>query len=240
MKKIGSITPIWNQEIFLKPHFEMLSKLDRNVVLIQKGPLPNYDQHGIGSSADRSESILRSQFPNVEIYYSNIDVDKDFRCELYNEGLKMMQDCDLVFRLDPDMFFLEEDFDSLVELVREVDAPCFRMDFAKDSINYYGTWDFDHGLKDAKEMDPLVVDPKFMFTGILDYPAEPQFNINIDGWMCHHLRGWNKPKSTKSDWYLTEGAQNAFRASSNNGKWFSVPDEIRLKLENWKKELSLL
>ena len=42
MKKIGSITPIWNQELFIKPHFSMLKDLDRNLVLMQPGPLPQY------------------------------------------------------------------------------------------------------------------------------------------------------------------------------------------------------
>lgn len=239
MKKIGSFTPIWNQEIFLKPHFEMLSKLDRNVVILQNHALGNYAQHGIGTEPDRSKKILKTYFPNVEIYRTTRNV-TEFGAELYNEGLAMMQDCDLVLRLDPDMYFTEKDFNSLLEVLQTTDFNCYRMDFKKDSINYYMTWDYEHGLKDAYEMDPLVVNPKYFFTGVLDYPDKAQVNINIPDWVCHHLRGWNKPNSVHSNWASLESTRKAFSEYSNNGKWYVVPDEIKNKMEMWREELSTL
>lgn len=237
MKKIGSITPIWNQEIFLKPHFEMLSKLDRNVVILQNHALDGYAQHGIGSEPDRSQKILKEMFPNVEVYRTKENISQ-FGAKLYNEGLEMMQDCDLVFRLDPDMFFLEKDFDLLLEILQEVDSNCFRMDFRKDSINYYITWDYEHGLKDAREMDALVVNPKNFFTGLIDYPGD-SVNINIPDWICHHLRGWNKPITVPDNWVNSEAGRRAFE-STEDRKWHTVPDEIRNKLENWREELKTL
>jgi hypothetical protein len=224
--------------MFLKPHFEMLSKLDRNVVILQNHALGNYLQHGIGGEPDRSQKILKEYFPNVEVYRTKRDI-TEFSAELYNEGLEMMQDCDLVLRLDPDMFFLEKDFDDLLNVLQNVDSNCFRMDFRKDSINYYMTWDYEHGLKDSKEMDPLVVNPKYFFTSILDYPDPNQVNISLPDWVCHHLRGWNKPLSVPNNWIQTENSRKALE-STDDKKWHTVPDEIREKLESWREELKTI
>jgi len=236
-RKIGSITPIWNQEMFLGSHFDVLRDLDKNVVFMQKGPLPNYDQHGIGDSPDFSEEILRKKYPHVEIYQSHYDFEKDFRAELYNECFSKVQDCDIVFRLDPDMYFLEKDWKALLDFIDSTNYDCYRMDFANDSINYYMSWDYDHGIKDAQEFDPLAVSPKHKFQNVLDYPNDNYVIIKIPGWVCHHMRGWNKPKSTPPDWHLRPGNRELPMNFGDMGTWFQVPKEIKDKLEAWRVEL---
>jgi hypothetical protein len=233
-RKIGSITPIWNQEMFLGPHFDMLSSLDRNVVVMQKGPLPNYDRHGIGDKPDFSEQILRKLFPKVEIFQAEYDPVNDFGCELYNECLRKVQDCDIVFRLDPDMFFLEKDWKALLKLIDSTDFDSYRMDFRNDSVNYYMSWDYEHGIKDAQEYDPLAVNPHIMFTNVLDYPEENHTIIKIPGWVCHHMRGWNKPKSTPDGWHLwPEHKDLPLDFGDEMGMWIKAPREIKDKLELW-------
>src|SRR4051812_24263612 len=145
MRKIGSITPLWNQELFIKPHFNMLKSLDRNLVMLHDRPLPSYkNEHGYSTKKDLSEQILKSQFPNVEIVKAMYPVELDFACGLYNEGLRLMQDCDIVLRLDSDMLFTQKDWDAFIQYIRETDFDCYRMDFEKDSINYYQTGRYDH------------------------------------------------------------------------------------------------
>ena len=237
-RKIGTITPIWNQELFIKPHFEMLSQLDRNIVLMQPGPLPQYaNEHGYSRRPDLSRSILEMYFPKVEIYDGNFPTTIDFAAELYNEGLSYMDDCDIVLRLDPDMLWTKKDWNAFVDLLRTTDFDCYRMDFAKDSINYYMTGDFDHGLKDAQEMDPLAVDPRNQFTGVLDYTGNKETVIKIPGWTCHHFRGWQKPKSTPPDWYRTKLPDGWVQQYGNNGEWFKCDPEIKNTMEKWMREL---
>lgn len=239
MRKIGSITPLWNQELFIGPHFEMLKDLDRNLVLMQEKPLPSYhNEHGYSVKADMSEPLLKQLFPNVEIVKAMYPPELDFACGLYNEGLAQMQDMDIVLRLDPDMLWTKKDWKAFIDLIRNTDFDCYRMDFAKDSINYYQTGRYDHGLKDAQEFDALGVDPKKFFTGILDYPSAGHI-IKIPDWMCHHFRGWNKPKSTPPDWH-TKIEPAYLEQFGNKGGWFECPDEIKDKMEAWLRELSLL
>ena len=236
MRKIASFTPLWNQQTFIGPHFGLLKKLDHNLVLLQNGVLPSYrDNHGYSNDPDRSEEILQKYFPNVEIKKSKYDATKDFKCELYNEGLEMLQDYDIVLRLDPDMLWTEKDFDIMINFMRTTDFDCYRMNFHKDSINYYMTWDYEHGLKDAAEFDALGVNPKKMFTGIVDYPEENNTIMNFgDGWMCHHFRGWNKPKSTPKWWFIQQNAKDALEQFGDNGKWYICPEGIKEEVEHWR------
>lgn len=237
MRRIGSITPLWNQELFIKPHFEMLKSLDKNLVLLQPQPLPSYrNEHGYSTKKDLSEDILRKYFPNVEIVPSYYPPELDFGSGLYNEGLVQMQEFDIVLRLDPDMLWNKRDWDAFVDLLRNTDDDCYRMDFAKDSINYYMTGDFEHGLKDAQEFDALAVNPKQSFTGVLDYPSAGRI-IKIDGWMCHHFRGWNKPKSTPADWDAR--IEPAYLEQyGNEGQWFKCDPEVRATMEEWLSVLA--
>ena len=148
-----------------------------------------------------------------------------------------MYDCDIVFRLDPDMIWEDKDFDTIINYIKSTHFDSYRMDFAKDSINYYMTWDYEHGLKDAQEFDPLAVNPKIPFTGILEY-TENNTDVMKLGWTCHHFRGWNKPKSTPARWHLQPNAIEAVKTFGDNGKWFVCPDVIKEKMESWKEKLN--
>lgn len=250
-RKIGSITPIWNQELWIKPHFEMLSKLDKNVVVLHERPLPNYHkEHGYGAEPDSSEKLIREMFPKVEIYKSEYPEGKEFSAELYNECLKYVQDCDIVFRLDPDMFFEDKVWEDFLQYIQDTDYDAYRMDFAKDSINYYMTGDFDHGLKDAQEHDPLAFNPKYRLetpivvkNGVAKAYQFQFFHgndciIDFPGFFCHHFRGWNKPKSTPNpEWKNTEYAREALSLYGDDGDWYTCPQSIRDKIEPWLKKL---
>lgn len=255
MRKIGSITPIWNQELWIRPHFEMLSKLDKNVVVLHERPLPNYHkEHGYDVKSDLSEYLLRKYFPNVEIYKSEYPIGKEFGADLYNECLKYVQDCDIVFRLDPDMFFEEKVWDDFLKYIQETDYSAYRMDFAKDSVNYYMTGDFDHGLKDAQEHDPLAFDPHYQLdTPVVvksDGTAQAyQFQyfhgndviIDYPGFFCHHFRGWCKPKSTPNpEWKHTDYARTMLELYGDDGSWYKCPKSVREKIESWMKELEVI
>jgi hypothetical protein len=240
MRKIGTLTPIWNQELFIKPHFDLLSQLDRNVVLMQSGPLPQYYQeHGYSRKPDMSEALLEMYFPKVEIYPGAYPTNMDFASGLYNEGLAMMEDCDIVLRLDPDMLWTDTDWKAFINLLYSTDFDCYKMDFANDSINYYMTGDFNHGLKDAQEFDSLAVDPKKQFTGVLDYPSVNPTIIKLPDWMCHHFRGWQKPKSTPPDW-ANKLPKEYIEKYGDKGEWFQCPEEIKETMMNWMEELQEL
>lgn len=240
MKKIGSITPMWNQEMFIGPHFEMLSALDKNVVVLHDKPLKDYKHdHYIDDKPDRSEKILRTKFPQVEIYnstYSGI-----FQAEVYNQCLQFVQDCDIVLRLDPDMIFELDMFNNFISAINETDFDAYRIDFSKCSINYYMTGDYKHGLMDSLESDILAFNPHYEFTGVIDYPSQNQAILHDpEQFFFHHFRGWNKPKSTPADWWKQPNISKLVEKYGKNGDWYTCPEPVRSKMENWIEELATI
>src|SRR5690606_24199618 len=93
-------------------------------------------------------------------------------------------------------------------------------------------------LKDAQEDDALAVNPKKLFTGVLDYSGNKRV-IRIDDWICHHFRGWNKPKSTPHFWADSIVQQEYVEQywDKKSKDWYHCPEEIRTKMEDWLKEL---
>lgn len=238
-RKIGAITPLWNQELFLGPHFRMLSELDKHVAMFQPGPLGQYqEEHGIGEEPDRTFSLVRKLFPEVEIKYSKGH--KEFSHRLYNEILPHVQDMDIVFRLDVDMLFTDKDWSQLLQYIRSTNFDVYRVNFTTNSPNYYITGDYDHGVMDALEEDPIAFNPKspLIWSGRLDYPSDHQVTIEPDlyggwgRWRMHHFRGWNKPKSTPEGW-----EKDKEDWVKQYGGWVSCPKEIRDKMSAWQTEL---
>lgn len=257
MRIIGSLTPVWNQEMWILPHFKMLSELNKNVVLLQERPLPNYfKEHGYSAKPDLSEHLLQKHFPEVEIYPSRFEEGREFGADLYNDGLEYVQDCDIVFRLDPDMFFTDEVWKTLITHIQESEYNCYHMKFDTDSINYYMTGDFEHGLKDAQEVDALAWNPKRKLRylewadpnmpGIVQHadlacPWDKHHFIDFPGFMCHHFRGWNKPKSTPNPaWGLRPETFELVEAYGNSGEFYLTPLEIENKVSDSLRVLKLI
>jgi hypothetical protein len=241
MRKVGALYPLWNQQLFIKPHLDMvLPHVDRCVVLMQPGPLPSYrKEHGYSTKKDHTEDIVKHYFPQVEIIQSTHPNTEEFGCELYNEGLELMQDCDIVTRFDPDMFWTPEVMKEFFDYIRSTEFDCYKMDFHNDSVNYSITGDYEHGLKDAQEYDPLAIDPKKLFEPVLRYPAVKPVIYKANQWMCHHFRGWNKPKSTPVGWEKTQPADyiELYGDHTKKNGWYHTPQWLRDIINTWLEEL---
>lgn len=237
-RKIGSITCNWNGENLIIPHLKMLRSggIDKSIVLQGTAPWDDYKkEHGISSKPDRSEQLIREKFPEIKIYSA---CQNKYDAKLYNQGFDILSDCDIVLRLDSDMFFTKKDWEIFLIFINSTEFDSYRMNFKRDSINYYMSWDYDHGLRDALEFDPLAVNPKHKLQNLVDYPMENCIIMKFSDWACHHLRGWNKPKSCPSDWHLRpKNRILPLKHGDGYGRWFKLPKEIKDGLENWHKEL---
>lgn len=231
--KIGSITCNWNGERFIRPHLDMLQSggVDRSIVLQGSEPWANYaNEHGISYIPDNSEDIILKEYPKVEVYGAKSKV---YGAELYNQGLEILSECDIVLRLDYDMFMTERDWDWFIEYIKLNRFDCYRVAFNNCTINYY--YDCDHGVKDAKEYDAMAVNPKGRFSGTLDYNYGRTKVIDWDNWVIHHMRGW-KGFTNSKDWVdevITDTpfiAKDVREKYGKDGKWFVAPDEIKDKL----------
>jgi hypothetical protein len=207
--RIASFTPIWNAEVFIKPHFTMLSELEKNIVFYNPTPWPVYRDYSYESKPDNSIDMIRSMFPHVEI----IETDKMGYPELVPLAKEILNDFDIITRLDVDMLMTRHDWTMAINFMRSHSFTSYFTKWSNHTINYYADW--DHGLKDAEEQDHI-----FLPT----YEPAIEYEIDWDGWMIHHFRGWNKPKSVGKGFFDQANIRFAYE---RHPQWFSVPKEIR-------------
>lgn len=220
--KIASFTPIWNADLFIKPHFRMLSKLDKNIVLYNPHPWKEYADQHYSTEPDESIKHIKTQFPHVEV----ITTDKYGYPELVPQALELLSDYDCILRLDVDMLMSEDCFERLINYIKENGASTYKLDWSKYTINYYG--DYEHGIKDASEKDEIVLTNK---------TKDVRF-IELENFVIHHFRGWNKPKSIRRDW--KDNLKNHFNSYS---EWYTVPTPIKDMFDkdlvsNWLNSLA--
>jgi len=235
MRKVGTVTCNWNGGKFLVPHLQMLraAGADRSIVLQGTAPWPNSiaEYPEIGAVHDGSSE--RARAAGFEIHTARVN---DFTCDLYNHGLEILSDCDVVFRLDVDMFMLPEQCKLLLDFARNTTYDCYRLDYAKCTISHCR--DFDHGVRSGREMDPIAVVSRERYMGILDFYSDKTYLISWDGFDIHHYRAWKGTESTQ-DWIdgrtKTRAGISAPRLVSvygENGQWLRTPDLIRTAIEN--------
>jgi len=179
----------------------MISDFDENIVLIGRKPFKDYFEAGlVGEKADKSEDILRKEFPKVKIFYHDFDY---FCGDLFNLGMEKAREleCDAIVKLDPDMFLTKEDWKTFKERIQtEADWDTLLLNYPTHTTAYKK--DFDHGVRAdifPVGADPHVVriDQKFIQDGVKIAATGRQKIIN---WpiMVHHFTGF-KPNVDEAE-----------------------------------------
>ena len=227
MKTVCSVTPLYDSDIFVKPHFRMMTGLDKRIALIGSRPWPNYeDEHGVGGNI-KTKEILEKDFPDVEIKYTDSVVGGGAwgMADFYNQSIKLATEYDYVTRFDVDMMFTKKDWKKMIDFVRNNDYDYYRMNFITSSINYY--YDFDHGIRDGLEDDVMIIKTDNLFKPFLNPVAGDGYLMGWENWTCHHFRGWNKPKSLGN----INKPNKYFKELDKRDEWVKCPKEIR---DLWK------
>lgn len=220
MRKIGALLYNWNQEPFIKAHLDMLTKhVDKTVVVLEQVPLGQYAKEHYGYVKDKSEEIVKN-YPGVE-WYEDTFVG-EFGSDFLNSGLKYVQDCDIILRLDSDMLMTEENLSRLIKFIRETDYDCYRLDWAPYIINYYVTGRFDLGVFDSlEEYQPMAINPKHTLSDAVTYPDTNSYKIEWEDFYIHHLRGWRN--CFPEGWEKTKPAKDLIKEYKG---FVKLPDEL--------------
>lgn len=232
MRKVASIILNWNMERFLVPHIEMLKPNVDKIIFIQcTRPFEPYRiEHNYSITPDNSEKIVREKYPDIEVFvYEPEDSDPSMMfANAWNFGMSKLQDYDLVTKFDVDQFFTQEDLKTFLDYSRKYLYNNYGLEWIKQSVNYY--YDFDHGVMDQVEIDPLIINPKFQFGTLLNYPYP--IKIVDKPIIMHHFRqfkDWVTP-----DWlnfqttsrYGINAADLVLNHTPNN-EWLKCPEEIK-------------
>lgn len=238
-RSVGALVLNWNQSHLIEPHINMLKKQVDHIKFLQTNrPLKVYErEHGYSKVEDNSIEVVNKLFPEIEVHRIKVEDDDESMMfsSLWNQGLELMKDYDMVLKLDLDQFFTDEDFEKFINIIRKSDHKNIALDWSRNSINYY--LDLDHGLMDQSEKDPLAVDPNYAFGPLLQYPHDKAiWNTDV---IMHHLRNF-KPWVTQ-DW--VDGIEpspygiyslDLLKRYGYNGDWFTAPKEIKNKFNGWK------
>jgi hypothetical protein len=232
MKKIASILLNWNMEKFLVPHIEMIKPHVDKIIFIQcTRPFEPYKtEHGYSNTPDNSEKIVRNKYPEIEIFnYEPEDKNPAMMfSNAWNFGMSKLQDYDLVTKFDIDQFFTQNDLKLLFNYLHNTYYGNYGFKWENHSINYH--LNFEHGVRNEVEIDPMIIDPKNQFGPLLSYPHHIHImNLPIT---MHHFRSWKewvtqdwidfKVQSSYGVW-----AKDLVENKTPNKEWIKAPEEIR-------------
>lgn len=228
MNKIASIVLLWNMERFIVPHLNMLqSGVDKILIINPDRPFRHYqEEHHYSSQRDKSLELVAKYHPNIEIVDYKVDDTNLTDCfpKAYNFGHKLLQDYDLVTRLDVDMFFTESDWFEFIEFLRQTDAKNIVLDWSTNSINYHFTDQYEWGLMNQREQDPLAVSPLHMYGPLYEYP-KPIHYWETDA-ILHHFRSWKTHKRSE----IIAFENGVHWMIENHRDWVEAPQELQDKL----------
>lgn len=218
--RLASVTVVWNDEKFIRPHFKMISPLDENIVLVGNKPFDDYFANGlVDSHPDRSISILENEFPHVKIFKHDF---RFFCGDLFNLGLEIAKElgCDAIMKLDPDMLLENKDWDNLMNQIKQDNWDTLLLDYKNSTIAYKK--DLYHGH--LANIFPVGLDPHVVRTNqnfIQDgvkIKATGRQKVLKDI-MVHHFTGW-KPNVDETELKRVESLPG-FTG------WVSAPLEIK-------------
>lgn len=190
--RIASITPVYNSENFLPAFLKQISVFDENIFLLGEEPFTDYLAAGlVTKEKDKSRHILDRV--NVHVVPHKI---KYYSGELFNLGIDKARDldCQVIVKLDPDMFLEKQSMDILLDRARNISSNAYTLDMKSNTMVY--EQDFDHGVTQALWHvggEPFVVRTDARF-------AEDGTNIHVDGaemidwpnFMIHHFSGFKR------------------------------------------------
>jgi hypothetical protein len=99
--------------------------------------------------------------------------------------------------------------------------------------------DFDHGVMNEVETDPLIINPKYKFIYLLQYPFPTK--IIEKPVMMHHFRSFKE--WVTQDWIDFKVpsrygvyAKDLVERYTPNNDWIKAPEEIKDLFERYKNE----
>jgi hypothetical protein len=241
MRRIASIILNWNMERFLVPHIEMLKPHSDKIIFVQciKPFEPYRVEHNYSVIPDNSERIVREKYPEIDIHIYDTEDQNPMSMfsSAWNFGMSKLEDYDLVTKFDVDQFFTQADLKTFFNVLRTTEDNNYGLDWSKQSTNYH--MDFDHGVRNEVERDPMVVNPRTKFGNLLFYPH--RMRMIEEPIMMHHFRSWKE--WVTQDWIDFKEpsrygvyAKDLVERYTPNNEWIKAPQEIKDLFEKCKNE----
>lgn len=219
--KIAAITLVRDAAKYIVPHLKMYTGVTKNIALFIPQQLAG-GSSGHSGNRDNSLELIKQYCPEVEVHETNYAV---WDAGLFNRALELAGDCDKVVMFHADVVFSPEMWERLKKIL-ESPHDIYYLNMPKCTINYYH--DFEHGVRDCLDTEPIAVAADVRFNGIYGIPNRPVFTIDKN-FEVHHFTGWKGIFATK-EWLHGEVPSES-RIYINQLKpetgWIPCPSEVR-------------
>lgn len=221
--RIGLQTPSYNSEKWIYPFLKLSDGLlDKRVIVQGREPIKFvHQEHGLAMEPDRSEALIRKEFPDVDIIYQE---KAEFGPHFWQQGHDHLKgDVDFILRFDSDEMLLRKDWERLVNWLRELkELGAMGVNFG-NAILY--TYDLDHGRKNPIDtwIETRGLDSMYKYEGFgYWHGGQAMFDVVV-----HHLTGFKRGDKDKE----------LIKQSTD---WVKCPKEIRDLYEEGLKKLEQL
>lgn len=191
--RVASLTSVYNAKPFIEPFLEQIKVFDENIFLLGEEPFEDYLAAGFVKKEKDGTAEILANHP-VTVVKHNV---KFYSGELFNKGLDAAKklNCDVVVKIDPDMFLEKKSMDMLLEAARNLTQPALILDMNSQTMVYEE--DFEHGISQSfwhTGGEPFVIrtDARFAEDGTnMFVEGASMLNLPAD-FMIHHFSGFRR------------------------------------------------
>jgi hypothetical protein len=216
---LATVTLARDSAKYIVPHLRMYTGVDKNFALFVDKPIEGGSVgHG---EPDNTEELIRTHCPDVEIHHTD---ENKWGSSIFNQMIELAKDYDKVVMFHADVVMDAENWERFRKYVLETDFDVYKLDMTKCTINYYH--DFEHGLRDCEDIEPVAVKSTTRFDGI--YTIAPNAKVDTIDWMTvHHFTGWKGIFTTK-EWLEGKVPSESRRYIHDmTTEWTPCPEHIR-------------
>lgn len=226
-RRIGAVIPVYNRERYIGPFLEMMDDFGVTCA-VTLGDAPWTASGGDEVlEKDKTEKILDKYFSHMRILKGSYSHHKDS----FNKGIEQLQDCDMIFVNDCDMFITLEDWNKGLEFIDKVweEADVFAINFENMIKEYYFNHNYGCMAKPGGPMPIMAIKPDMRMRNMTSTEGGLEVVWDKDGPLYHHMRHCKPTGSGKK--YCVEPTPTI----RNMDDFTPAPKEIINRIIKWEK-----
>jgi len=215
MFRIGTLIRCYGLTKYLKPVLKQYEWVDE--ILVMNQPFKN-TPHTVDNTKE-IVSEVNQQNVVLSSVYGNFSQE-----EVFNKGIELLKDYDLIFISDADEFLLGDDQDELISGMQDHDIGIVNViDYAKD---------FNHRYPIRTHKPPVIIRPQVRFYDVRCYQGGAKYFKDI---YMHHLGYVYTPEELKwkFDWEKEDEGKKPGNIMCQKVEDYSMPHELRTLLGDY-------
>lgn len=230
--KFGAVACCYNREWYIGPFLEQMTGFGIEcIVALSNIPYVNEGKDE-DKEPDRSEGLCRKYFPDVRIIKGNYPHHRDS----INAGIESLQNCDIIFIMDCDMFLTKEDWVKCFNFIESNYANkynVYKVNFENMILEYYHDYNYGKSAKVGGHPPIIAVNKNIRVKSMVYADNSIDCTWDDPSIKIHHLRFCKGKYGNTGDLYM-KPPQSALE------DYRPAPGEIINRFKTWEKILETL